>query len=157
MNAQDLTSIVAQLRSHIATGDVRAALRYLNSLTRHRFTGLYRFDDPALHNLHIIDKLNPNLESTPDVPLTATYCAFTRSNGALNAIEDALEDPRFADHPARREVRSYCGVPLLDEHGEVFGTICHFDYGVVDISDDTVHLLEMMAPLLREGKQAVQR
>lgn len=141
-------TILAHLRERLAAGDVRGALRYLNAQTPHRFTGLYEFRDPRLDNLHIVDKQNPDTTSLPDVPVTATYCAFARSTRRPVAIEDARLDERFEDHPARNEIISYTGVPLIDRMGEVFGTICHYDYAAVEISAENVALLEAMSALL---------
>ncbi|WP_442945135.1 GAF domain-containing protein [Nostoc sp.] len=46
-------------------------------------------------------------------------------------------------------MQSYCGVPLLDEDGKMFGTICHFDFRAIAISDANVALMEAIAPLIR--------
>ena len=143
---------MSEVRKLLSDHDVRAALKYLNSLTPHRYTGMYIFEDPVLRNRYIVDKLNPDLESAQDVPDTATYCVFTRAKGDLFTVTDALQDERLAGHPKRAEIRSYTGVPLLDNRGDVFGTVCHFDHDVVPISDQTVHLLEAIAPLLKSGQ-----
>ena len=143
---------LSEIRSYIANHDVRSALQYLNSLTPHRFTGMYIFEDPVLKNRYIVDKLNPGMESVDDVPDTATYCVFTRAKEDVFSVTDAMEDERLEGHPKRGEIRSYTGVPLLDDQGDVFGTICHFDHEVVEISDQNVHLLEAIAPLLRSGQ-----
>jgi GAF domain-containing protein len=55
------------------------------------------------------------------------------------------------------EVRSYCGVPLVDDDGHMFGTICHFDYGPLPISDDSVALMEAVAPLLKRDLARMPR
>lgn len=154
MSATEYQEAVSKLRKLIAEGDVRAGLKYLNSLTPHRFTGLYLFHDPKLENKYIVDAENLDIESLPDVPLTATYCSFTRSKGEVLAIENSLKDDRVQDHPAREEIVSYCGVPLQDKSGEIYGTICHFDHESVHISDLNVALLEAVAPLLEEQHTA---
>jgi hypothetical protein len=148
MDHEKFNGALTRLRQILSEGSVRDALIYLNSLTPHRFTGMYLFDDPNLKNRYIVDKLNPELEQVPDVPMTATYCAFTRNMPPFLSVTDSREDERVKDHPARDEVISYCGVPLQDDRGEVFGTICHFDYKAVAIEDTNVKLLEAFAPLL---------
>ncbi len=145
----DLEAARRHVRRLLQEGNLRETLRYVNSLTPHRFTGLYLFDDPVAHNKLVVDKLHPDVVSLPDVPVTATYCAFARATKKRVRIDDSLLDERAATHPARNEVRSYCGVPLVDEADVVFGTVCHFDYDVVSISDESVSLLESMAPQLR--------
>lgn len=157
MSRPSYEEALSVLRRHLAEHNVRAALKYLNSLTPHRYTGLYLFDDPMLKNKYLVDKRNPDYESVDDVPQTATYCAFTRAQGDILSITDAMGDPRFADHPAREEIRSYCGVPLLDERDDVFGTVCHFDHDVVEISDLNVQLLEALAPLLESTAPQVSK
>ena len=154
MSTTEYQEAASKLRKLVGAGDVRAGLKYLNSLTPHRFTGLYLFDDPKLKNKHIIDAEDLDIETLPDVPLTATYCSFTRSKGEVLSIENSLEDDRVQDHTARDEIISYCGVPLQDQSGEIYGTICHFDYNSVSISDLNVALLEAVAPLLK-GRRAV--
>ena len=140
------------IRRLLSRGDAYEALHFLNGLTPHRFTGMYRFDAPTARNLYIVDKQQPELDRLPDVPMTATYCAFTRPGEGALVVKDAMTDARFTEHPARREVRSYCGVPMLDGDGQMFGTICHFDYEVVPISDANVELLEAVGPLLTSGR-----
>lgn len=127
---------------------VRALLTYLNSRTHHRFTALYRFDDPHLRNAYFFDRERPDVESCPDIPIMASYCVFVRSSGHTFVTPNSIADERVRDHPKRLEVRSYCGVPLVDERGKMFGTICHFDFQPVETDDATVALMEAVAPLL---------
>lgn len=138
------------LRSILKEKDVRAALAFLNQMTEHRFTALYRFDKETLKNLYFFDRDNPAQESTPDIPVMASYCVFVRDRGRAFATSDSLQDARVLGHPKRREVQSYCGVPLRDTNGEMFGTICHFDFRAIPISDENVELMEAIAPLLKK-------
>lgn len=48
-------------------------LIFLNGLTEHWFSSLYRFDADTLKNLYFYDRENPTLESSPDVPVIASY------------------------------------------------------------------------------------
>jgi GAF domain-containing protein len=138
-----------QLRTLLAGGDVRAALAFLNGRTEHRFTSLYRFDDATLRNIHFFDRENPQQTSVEDIPVLASYCVFVRDSRSAFDIDDSLEDERVAGHPKQAEIRSYCGVPLLDELGRMFGTICHFDFEPRPISDENVALMEAVAPQLQ--------
>lgn len=138
---------VSALRELIEQDRVREAILYLNRLTPHRFTGVYIFDDPQARNSMIIDEENPELESLPDVPMTATYCSFTKPDGVPLVIVDSLTDQRFEEHPARNEVRAYCGVPMVSEFGEVFGTVCHFDFRQIPIEESVVRLMEAVGPI----------
>lgn len=106
---------------------VHAALRFLNDRSGYRFTGVYRFDEPTLRNLHMFDRTNPDLELGSDAPLRETYCSMIRRTQKPLGIDDARTDPRTAEHPAKEATQSYLGVPLQREDGTPFGTLCHFD------------------------------
>ncbi len=139
------------LKTILRKGDVRSAIIYLNGLTEHRFTSVYRFDQEILTNVYFFDRENPMQESTPDIPVMASYCGFVRNSHNTFTTFDSLQDDRLHDHPKQLVVRSYCGMPLLDENGKMFGTICHFDFRPLPISDTTVKLLESIAPLLKQA------
>jgi GAF domain-containing protein len=138
-----------KLESALRKDGVRGALAYLNSLTNHRFTALYRFDDETLRNLYFFDREDPSQESTPDIPVLASYCVFVRRDDATFTVPDAPNDQRVAGHPKQLVVRSYCGVPLRDLDGTLFGTLCHFDFERIPVSPQTIDLMESIAPLLR--------
>lgn len=136
------------LRAAFAAGGTRAALSYLNSGTGFRFTSVYRFHADMLRAVCVFDRENPD-ESIlpPDVPLSATYCLFQKVGGRFIRIDDALEDPALATHPARSEVRSYIGVPLRTIGGQVIGSACHFSLAP-HREDADIELLETLSDLL---------
>lgn len=136
------------LKAVLRAADLRGAVMFLNSLTLHRFTSLYRFDDETLRNVVFFDRDNPGQETCDDLPVMASYCVFVREAAETFTIADSRGDERLGDHPKRPHVRSYCGVPLLDERGHMFGTICHFDFVPREISAENVELMEAIAPLL---------
>jgi GAF domain-containing protein len=140
---------ISHMRALYQRDGIRAVLVYLNSLTAHRFTALYRFDDEMLQNLYFYDREQPTFDSCPEIPVMASYCVFVRSSRKTFAISDSITDNRLGDHCKRREIRSYCGVPLLDEDGRMFGTICHFDHRPIPIGDDSVALMEAVASLFK--------
>ncbi len=139
------------LRTLLEGGDVRAALRFLNALTEHRFTAMYRFDNETLRNLYFFDRENPTQETTPDIPVLASYCVFVRDGLGTFSTPDSTRDGRVDGHPKRLVVQSYCGVPLRDLDGAMFGTICHFDFRPLPISDANIDLMESIAPMLRRS------
>jgi GAF domain-containing protein len=57
------------------------------------------------------------------------YCPSTFFAGRPLHIEDAAEDPAFADHPARADLgfAAYAGCPLRDADGQLIGTLCVVD------------------------------
>ena len=149
-----MTSITDHLRQMKETREcagARAILIYLNGLTDHRFTAMYRFDVEQLHNVYFYDRERPELESCPDIPVMASYCVFVRDSRHSFVTMDALTDERTVGHPKRFEIGSYCGVPLVDENGRLFGTLCHFDTRPLPISGENVALMEEVARVLPRG------
>lgn len=138
-----------RLKAILATGDVHGALAFLNSLTEHRFTSLYRFDEDTLRNVYFYDRCAPDVTRTPDLPVAASYCVFVRNNRGTFSVVDAIADDRVDGHPKQHDVQAYCGVPLLDGTGRLFGTVCHFDLEPRAISPDNIDLMEAMAPMLQ--------
>jgi len=145
------TEQLAQLKAIRERDGVRAMLIYLNGLTEHRYTALYRFDCEQLTNIYFYDRESPATESCADIPIMASYCMFVRATDNKFVTMDSTGDERLFDHPKRLEVQSYCGVPLIGEDGRAFGTICHFDPQAVTMSDRNVELMEAVAPLLSAG------
>ena len=63
-------------------------------------------------------------------PRAISFCGHAiLSERELLCVEDAREDPRFADNPlvAEHGVVSYAGAPLVDADGFALGTLCVFD------------------------------
>src|SRR5690606_20905610 len=73
-----------------------------------------------------------------------TVCQYTIMSKEVLIIEDTFEDPRSSSNPLIREgnIRFYAGVPLMDEDGDVLGTICVIDFQPKSLSDRQKHLLE---------------
>ncbi|MDQ3040451.1 MAG: EAL domain-containing protein, partial [Pseudomonadota bacterium] len=138
-----------QLRTIVAEQGARAGLVHLNGLTEHRFTALYRFDGDTLHNAVFYDRENPSATSSESIPVLASYCVFVRDSNAPFHTDCAADDDRLGDHPKRNVIQSYCGVPLRDSDGTMFGTICHFDFAPGRISQENLELMEDIAPALR--------
>ncbi|WP_020472797.1 GAF domain-containing protein [Zavarzinella formosa] len=127
----------------------RAALAFLNARTGHRFTSMYRFDGKTLHNLTFYDRADSEAEPPDDIPVEVSYCVYVRDAVKPFCVEDSLGDIRVAGHPKRPEIRAYCGVPLVDENGMIFGTICHFDFQPTPTAEEDVRLMEGFALLLK--------
>src|SRR3954447_20362354 len=100
-----------ELKSAFAKAGVRGAVAFLNSLTGHRFTSLYRFDGDTLRNITFFDRENPDIQTCDDIPVDASYCVFVRDSGAAFMVPDAGRDERVRNHPKRATVQFYCGVP----------------------------------------------
>lgn len=133
----------------LARHGVVAVLRRLNERTRFRFTGIYRVDPPLLHNLHLHDRENPDLNLSGGArPLAESYCAFVWGDECPFATADSSKDLRLAAHTARESVRSYWGVPIRARSGRVWGTLCHHDVRPRLIPRSETAVLEHVASLL---------
>lgn len=103
------------------------ALDFLNARVPHRYTGVYRLAEGFLHNLYLHDKLG---QVTPEflqvVPFEDSFCQFVLREGVF-LVEDSGGDRRLDGHKYQGVMVAYHGVPLLDDRGELFGTLCHFD------------------------------
>ncbi len=84
--------------------------------------------------------------------MTASYCVFVRTSGSVFHTSDALRDERAREHPKWEQIRAYCGVPVRDGTGKLFGSICHFNDTPTVILDADVALMEAAGRLLQEDK-----
>ena len=150
-----LPQATQQVADLLARDDIRGALRYLNGLTAFRFTALYRFDHDQLSSRCFFDRLHPEVETAEVIPIEASYCIYVRHNRGPFLVADSLRDERVAGHRKQQQVRSYCGVPLVDERGQMHGSVCHFDFEPHPLRETDVLLLEDIARLLVRHGQAV--
>jgi signal transduction histidine kinase/DNA-binding NarL/FixJ family response regulator len=146
--------ILAKFERILNGAGIHDALRFLNSRTPHRFTGLYRFDPPTLRNVALLDTDDVGKTSGDDAVLEETYCSIVGSFERPFTTADTLLDKRLRAHPARESVRSYCGVLLRRPDGSAFGTLCHFDLSPCDVPLAEMPLLEAAAVLIMRRMDA---
>ena len=84
-------------------------------------------------------------------PWTETFCRYMVAGITPSIAPDAMAVPEYAAVAAHAglEIGAYAGVPIVDGHGDLFGTLCGFDPSVHD--DDLLRhapLLQLMAGLL---------
>lgn len=142
---------VRKLREVFANDGPRHAITYLNSLTEHRFTSAFRFEDGMLRSAIFFDRDFPESSGCDEIPILASYCVFVRDTGATFKTEHASCDARLNGHPKQKTIQSYCGVPLIDTDGRLFGSACHFDFKPGAISAEEVELLEELGALLSKA------
>src|SRR5688572_17228572 len=88
-----------ELKTVLVRDGVRAALIYMNHRASHRFSAIFRFDNETLRSMYFYDRLNPEQDTTDELPVEASYCVFIRRTGNPFSVDASLEDERVADHP----------------------------------------------------------
>ncbi len=123
-------------------------LRCLNQTVEHRYTGVYRLRDAVFHNIGLFDKQG---EIRPDflaaVPLGDSFCQFVIRDGVFKT-DDSGRDARLDGHKYQGILLTYHGVPLEDDRGEFYGTLCHFDALQRSISDADFAFLQAAARVI---------
>ncbi len=138
----------------VALGDgVHAALRYLNSRTPHRFTGVYRYDGEMLRNMALFDRFEPEKQTGGDIPMADAYCANVGRTGTPLEFADPEGDGRFTYLPGSPVV-CYSGVLISSPEGAPFGTLCHYDIRRCEMRTTDIPLLEASAPLIYSALEA---
>ena len=134
----------------LATAGLHDALRFLNSRTAHRFTGLYRFDPPWLRSLALWDAHVPGVMRGDDVEMDATYCALVGTFERPFTTEGTAADERLRHHPARDTVRSYCGVLLWTASRHRLRHPVPLRRRSLDVPSQEIALMEAAARLITE-------
>ena len=137
-----------RLRYLLQSLQINEALRELNATTGYRFTAVYRFTATGAANLAIFDRESDAPEALLVVPEGASYCGIVCESKNAFLVTRSLEDGRIVKHPAREAVQSYCGVPLIGEDGEVFGSLCHFDFEPRDAPEQATALMSQVSRYL---------
>jgi hypothetical protein len=109
------------------TRGVEAALAFLNAKVAHRYTAAYRVDGGMLRNVALHDKegeVRPEFLAV--VPFESSFCQFVLRDGSFRT-DNSGTDARLDGHPYQGVMVCYHGVPLVDDAGELLGTLCHFD------------------------------
>lgn len=125
-----------------------AGLDFLNARVPHRYTGIFRLREGALHNIFLHDKLGELIpEFLEVVPLMDSFCHLTMREGVFKT-HDSARDNRLDGHKYQGVLRSYIGLPLLDNRGDLYGTICHFDEQALELPEEEFEIFSKAAKLL---------
>ncbi len=139
------TAEIAHLTSVLRTEGLTAGLALLNKRVPHRYTAVFRFRDGAMHNIAIYDKAG---EVTPEgfavVPFTDSFCQFVLRDDGFQT-SDTAADTRLAGHKYQGVLLSYHGVPLMSNHGDLYGTMCHFDFASLPLEDNEFEYFQKAA------------
>lgn len=82
---------------------------------------------------------------------SVSFCTHTIERGTAFIVEDALQDPRFADNPlvtGHPGIRFYAGVPLRLPSGHALGSLCVIDSQPRGFSDHELQRLQDLGALV---------
>ncbi|QNK68079.1 hypothetical protein [Variovorax sp. PAMC26660] len=128
---------------------VAAALAQLNRGVPHRYTAVYRLEGEMLKNIALFDKAGEDRpEFLAEVPLGTSFCQFVLRDGSF-LTSDSAKDDRLNGHPYKGVMVAYHGVPVLNETGTLFGSLCHFDVQAQPLSDVEFERLKFVAGVIR--------
>lgn len=98
-----------------------------------------------------------------ETPRQIAFCAHTICGDGLFEVEDALQDPRFANNPlvtGDTAIRFYAGMPLPVEGGHRLGSLAVIDHQPRRLSaaqrDDLAMLARQVVLLLEERHQRLR-
>ncbi|RYF26468.1 MAG: guanylate cyclase [Comamonadaceae bacterium] len=148
---RELTS--HELKARLAQQGLLAAIAALNAAVPHRYTGVYRLRGDALHNVVLHDKQDEvRPQELAVVQLGDSFCQFVLRDGNF-LVADSNQEARLDGHRFQGVVVSYHGVPVADNAGGLYGTLCHFDLIEHELPQGQFELLEaagkMLFPYLR--------
>ena len=121
-------------------------LAFLNDGVPHRFTAVYRYAGLILKNVCLHDALGkrrPLFLSA--LPLNKSLAQFIQP-GVPFRTDDSSKDARLLGHAYDGILFSYHGTALVTPAGNLWGTLCHFDFKPLPLSDADFGILESVAP-----------
>ena len=125
-----------------------SALKFLNQRVSHRFSAIYRLDKNDLNIVELIDKLD-DAATVPAsrVPFSQSFCEIAVREGSFKTSNSAL-DKKLDGLPNQGVLLSYVGLPLMQQAGNLYGTLCHYDTTEQNISDAEFAFLQQAAALM---------
>jgi GAF domain-containing protein len=137
--------VIATFARLIEHEGVVAGLAFLNRRVGHRCTAIYRLEHLTVRNLYLFDRQGAQLpEALSVVPLGDSFCQHAIREGAF-LTEDTRDDVRVDGSPFQGVVVAYHGIPLRDKRGQLFGSICHFDFKPQALPDEEFEVLQQAA------------
>lgn len=94
-----------------------------------------------------------------ETPRDISFCAHALHSDEAFVVEDAHQDPRFADNPmvtGGLHIRFYAGMPLHSSDGHTVGTLCCIDTEPRKLSEDELVVLRDLADTVEELLQQRQ-
>ena len=125
-----------------------AGLMVLNRRVPHRFTAIFKLDGPVMRNVAIVDKLQEVVpDSFKEIPFEDSFCQFVLKDGSF-ITQNSQADTRLDGHTYKGVLNTYVGLPLTTSSGDLFGTLCHFDFPPVDLPDEEFQFLNEVVKVL---------
>ena len=127
------------------------ALKFLNQRVSHRFSAIYRLDKNDLEIVELIDKLDDAATAPSSrVPFLQSFCEVAIREASFKTSNSAL-DKKLDGLPNQGVLLSYVGLPLMQDAGNLYGTLCHYDTTEQVISDDEFAFLQQATALLNRA------
>ncbi|SFP91446.1 GAF domain-containing sensor histidine kinase [Tranquillimonas alkanivorans] len=104
-------------------------LKAVCALTGVRFAAIARVTPERWITCASLDRLGFGLGPGDELDVNSTLCIEVRGCGRTIIVDDVATDPLYRDHWKLRQfgITSYISVPIADEEGEFFGTLCGLD------------------------------
>lgn len=94
-----------------------------------------------------------------ETPREISFCGHALHSNEAFVVEDARQDPRFADNPlvtGGLRIRFYAGMPLRSADGHILGTLCGIDSKPRQLSEEEHSVLRDLADTVEELLQQRQ-
>ena len=132
----------------VDTPELDRLLRFINSKTPHRFTGICRVVGKDLKVFHLVDKfLQPINRTMHEMPLRVSFALHVLRDGEF-FCDDCSTEKRLLGNPFRDLIGSYVGVSLEKELGLSGCVICHYDIRKFETNGTQICFLKEILPLL---------
>ena len=143
-----MNAALTELENVLQHNGLDAGLLILNQRVTHRFTAVFKLDGPVMRNVAIIDKLEELIpDSFKEIPFEDSFCQFVLRDGSF-VTHDSAGDERLDGHIYKGVLNTYVGLPLANSDGDLFGTLCHFDFPPLDILDTEFEFLNKVVKIL---------
>lgn len=127
---------------------LQAGLSVLNQHVSHRFTAVFKLDGANMRNVAIVDKLGEVVpESFKVIPFEDSFCQFDLRDGSFTTHDSAVDD-RLQGHVYKGVLNTYVGLPISKNNGELFGTLCHFDFPPLGLPESEFQFLNQAVKVL---------
>jgi diguanylate cyclase (GGDEF)-like protein len=97
--------------------------------------------------------------SAGETPREGSFCRHALLGNEIFVVSNAVEDQRFADHPAvahEPRIRFYGGCPLRGLNGQKLGTLCIMDQKPRTLGKEDLEALRDLASMAERDLAAVQ-